>query len=144
MIAIILAIISGAAMSIQGVLNTRLNEKIGLWEATTIVQGSAFVLSLIIMFFIGKGNMKGLVSVNKIYLLGGILGVIITFTVIKTVAGLGPTYGIATILVAQLVVAALIDACGLFETPKITFSLNEFIGVAVMIAGIIIFKWKFH
>ena len=45
MIAIILAIISGAAMSIQGVLNTRLNEKIGLWEATTIVQGSAFVLS---------------------------------------------------------------------------------------------------
>ena len=138
MIAIILAIISGAAMSIQGVLNTRLNEKIGLWEATTIVQGSAFVLSLIIMFFIG------LVSVNKIYLLGGILGVIITFTVIKTVAGLGPTYGIATILVAQLVVAALIDAFGLFETPKITFSLNEFIGVAVMIAGIIIFKWKFH
>lgn len=143
MIAIILAIISGAAMSVQGVLNTRLNEKIGLWEATTIVQGIAFVLSLIAMFFIGKGNLRELASVNKVYLLGGILGVIITFTVIKTVAGLGPTYGIATILVSQLVVAALIDAFGLFGTPRITFSLNEFIGVGVMIVGIIIFKWKF-
>ena len=143
MIAIILAIISGAAMSVQGVLNTRLNEKIGLWEATTIVQGIAFGLSLIVMFFIGKGNMKELASINKVYLLGGVLGVIITFTIIKTVAGLGPTYGIATIFVSQLVVAALIDAFGLFGTPKLTFSLNEFIGVGVMIVGIIIFKWKF-
>ena len=144
MIAIILAIISGASMSIQGVLNTRLNEKIGLWEATTIVQGIAFVLSFIIMFFVGNGNMKNLASINKIYLLGGVVGVIITFTVIKTVAGLGPTYGIATILVSQLVVAAIIDAFGLFETPKITFTLNEFIGVAIMIVGIIIFKFKCH
>lgn len=144
MIAIILAIISGASMSIQGVLNTRLNEKIGLWEATTLVQGIAFVLSFIIMFFVGNGDMKNLISINKIYLLGGVLGVIITFTVIKTVAGLGPTYGIATILVSQLIVAAIIDGFGLFETPKIAFSLNQFIGVVIMIAGIIIFKLKFH
>ena len=143
MIAIILAIISGAAMSVQGVFNTRLNEKIGLWEATTIVQGIAFVLSLIVMFFIGKGNIKDWSSVNKVYLLGGVLGVVITYTVIKTVGSLGPTYGIATILVSQLVVAALIDAFGLFDTPKLAFSFNEFIGVAVMIVGIIIFKWKF-
>ncbi len=143
MIAIILAIVSGAAMSVQGVLNTRLNERIGLWEATTIVQGIAFVLSLITMFLIGKGNLRELASVNKFYLLGGVLGVIITFTVIKTVSGLGPTYGIATILVSQLVVAAIIDAFGLFGTPKLTFSLNEFLGAGIMIAGIILFKWKF-
>ena len=49
MLGIILAIISGAAMSIQGVFNTRVSEKIGVWETNTIVQGSAFVLALLIM-----------------------------------------------------------------------------------------------
>lgn len=138
----ILAIISGAAMSIQGVFNTRLTEKIGLWETTTIAQGSAFVLALILMFTIGKGNISEVKSVNKLYLLAGLIGVIITFTVIKTISSLGPTCGISIILVAQLVTAALIDYFGLFNTPKITFSFNEFLGVALMIAGIIFFKWK--
>lgn len=142
MLAIILAIISGAAMSIQGVFNTRVSEKIGLWEANTIVHGTAFLLTLILMFTIGKGNISNWKSINKLYLLGGLLGVVITFTVIKTIDGLGPTCGISIILVSQLLVAAVIDGFGLFGTPKLSFSLNEFIGVATMIAGIIIFKWK--
>ena len=57
---------------------------------------------------------------------------------------LGPTYAIAIILVAQLLTAAILEAFGLFGVAKTRFSLNEVIGVVVMIAGIIIFKWKFH
>ncbi len=45
MLGIILAIISGAAMSIQGVFNTRVSEKIGVWETNTIVQGFCFCFS---------------------------------------------------------------------------------------------------
>lgn len=70
------------------------------------------------------------------------LGVIITFTVIKSVGSMGPTLGIGIILVAQLLAAALIDAFGLFGNEKIKFSLNNFIGIAIMIIGIVIFKWK--
>ena len=142
MISFILAIISGAAMSIQGVFNTRVTEKIGLWETTTIAQGSAFVLALILMFVVGKGNISEVKSVNKLYLLAGFIGVIITFTVIKTIGSLGPTCGISIILVSQLITAALIDYFGLFNSPKVNFSFNEFLGVALMIAGIILFKWK--
>lgn len=50
MFGIICAIISGIAMSIQGVFNTRLGEKIGVWETTLLVQIIALVLSLIIFF----------------------------------------------------------------------------------------------
>lgn len=55
---------------------------------------------------------------------------------------MGPTLGIGIILVAQLLAAALIDALGLFGNEKIKFSLNNFIGIAIMIIGIVIFKWK--
>lgn len=142
MLGIIFAIISGIAMSIQGVFNTRLGEKIGLWETTVLVQAIALICSLIISFFYGDGSYSNLKNANKLYLLGGVLGVVITFTVIKSVGSMGPTFGIGIILIAQLFSAAIIDALGLFGTEKIKFSLNNFIGIAIMIIGIVIFKWK--
>lgn len=142
MMTIIWAIISGISMSIQGVFNTRLGEKIGIWETNTIVQGIAFILTLIITFFWGKGSYYALKDSNKFYLLGGVLGVVITFTVMKSIGGSGATYAIGVILIAQLLAAALIDAFGLFGSEKINFSLNELLGVAIMLIGIIVFKWK--
>ena len=142
MFGIICAIISGIAMSVQGVLNTRLGEKIGLWETTVIVQAIALVCSIAISFFYGDGSYSNLKTVNKLYLLGGVLGVVITFTVIKSIGTMGPTLGIGIILISQLLCAAIIDALGLFGSEKLKFSLNNIIGIANMIIGIVIFKWK--
>lgn len=142
MMAIIFAIISGISMSIQGIFNTRLSEKIGLWETNTLVQGIAFVLTLLVTFFFGKGNLSNLKDANKLYLLGGVLGIVITFTVMKSIGSSSATYAISIILIAQLVSAALIDAFGLFGSEKINFTLKECLGVAIMILGIIVFKWK--
>ncbi|MGG7179234.1 DMT family transporter [Clostridium paraputrificum] len=142
MMPIIFAIISGIAMSLQGVFNTRLGEKIGIWETNVLVQASGLILTLIIAFFLGKGSYRELRDVNKLYLLGGALGVIIIFTVMKSIGGMGATYGIGIILVAQLLAAALIDAFGLFDSQKVNFSIKEILGVAIMVIGIIVFKWK--
>lgn len=142
MFGIIFSVIAGLCMSLQGVFNTRLSEKIGLWETSVIVQGSAFLITLVILLFARDGNFKNINNVNKLYLLGGLLGVIITFTVMKGIGLLGPTYSIATILVAQLITAGLIDSFGLFGAEQIKFHFTKYIGVAAMIAGIILFKWK--
>ena len=56
MIGFLFSIIAGAAMSVQGVMNTRLQDRLGLWEANAFVQGTAFALSLIVMFIFGKGD----------------------------------------------------------------------------------------
>ena len=58
MFGFLMSIIAGATMSIQGVFNTRLREKTGLLESSVIVQGTAFLASLIIMLIFGKGNIK--------------------------------------------------------------------------------------
>ena len=142
MIPILFAIISGAAMSLQGVFNTKLGEKIGLWETTVLVQGIALISALIVSFIFGKGNYRELQNTNKLYLLGGILGIIITFTVMKSISGMGPTCGIAIILVSQLLTEALINAFGLFGSEKISFGFKEILGIAIMIVGIVVFKWK--
>lgn len=143
MLSIIYAIISGISMTLQGVFNTRLEEKIGTWETNVVVQGSALIITLIIVILFGKGNFKAIKEVNKLYLLGGILGVIIIFTVIRSISSMGATVGIGTILVAQLASAGIVDAFGLFGTERVSFGFREFIGISIMILGIVIFKWKF-
>lgn len=141
-ISIILAIVSGVSMTIQGVFNTRLSSKIGLYETTVIVQIIALIASLIITYILGDGNFKAVKDVNKLYLLGGVLSVAITFTVMKSIGTMGATVGISIILVAQLLSAAIIDYFGWFDSEKIILGIKQIIGIILMIFGIIIFKWK--
>jgi len=139
---IISSIIAGATMSFQGVFNTRLSERIGLYEANVFVQASAFILSLLAVWLIGNGNFRGILEVNKIYWLGGALAIVITITVMLAIKGLSPTIAISIILIAQVLVAALIDAFGLFESEKVIFHWTKFIGLALMIGGVIVFKLR--
>lgn len=139
---ILFSIIAGILMSIQGVFNTNVNKKIGLWETNLIVQGVALVSTLILFFFMRKGNFGAISSVNKLYLTGGIIGALITVTVVLGIDKLGPTCSIAIILVAQLLAAAIIDAFGLFGAEQIRFGINKYIGIGMMILGIIFFKYK--
>ncbi len=141
-LSIMLALLSGLAMSVQGVFNTRLSEKIGLWESIVIVQGTAFIFATILSFFLKNGSYKNIFSVNKLYLLGGLIGVIITFTVVKSISSMGATLGISIILVSQLVTAALIDAFGLFGNKQVNFGFKEILSILIMIFGIILFKWN--
>lgn len=141
MLGILFCIIAGISMSFQGILNTRLSQN-GLIQSNTIVQGSAFIITLIIMIIFNKFDFKNLSGINKIYLLGGALGVIITYTVMCGMGRLGATYAVSTILVAQLLSAALIDAFGLFGSKKVCFDMTKIIGISLMIVGIIIFKLK--
>lgn len=136
----IFSAIAGAAMSVQGVMNTRLGDKIGLYEANAFVQGTAFILSLLAVWFLGKGDFRALGSVNKWYLLGGALGLVITVTVMLGIGKLSPTIAISTILISQLLVAAIIDAFGIMGSEKVVFGWNKFIGLTVMIAGVVLFK----
>jgi transporter family-2 protein len=142
MLGIIVSIVAGVAMSLQGVFNTRLGDKIGTFETNVIVQATGLILSLIALFIAGSGSFKNIKGANKLYLLGGALGVVIIITVMMGIKALGPTCAISIILVAQLTAAALIDAFGLFDSTKVPFGTTKIIGVVVMIVGILIFKWK--
>ena len=142
MFGILMSILAGAAMSIQGVMNTRLSEGIGLYESNAFVQGTAFVLSLIAMWVLGNGDFKAITQVNKLYWLGGVLGLIITITVMVGIGNLSPTVAISIILISQLLVAAIIDAFGLLGAEKIAFHWSKFLGLGLMIGGVVLFKLK--
>lgn len=139
---IIIALVSGALMSIQGVFNTEVTKQTSIWVSSGWVQLSAFIACVIMWFFTGRNEVGGLFQVEPKYmLLGGIMGALITYTVIKSVGSLGPAKSALLIVVSQIIVAYAIEVMGLFGVDKVGFEWKKAIGALVAIAGIIIFRW---
>ncbi|MDD4089968.1 MAG: DMT family transporter [Tissierellia bacterium] len=139
-IGIIFALVAGLLMSVQGVFNTRVMDSSNMWAATSWVHITALAASISIWFFTGREALLSVFDVSeKIYLFGGVIGAFITYTVIKGISDLGPAYATMFILLAQLVVSYMIEVFGLFGTEKVSFEWIKFIGVALMISGIVVF-----
>ena len=144
MFAIITAIVSGALMSIQGVFNEGVTKQTSVWLSASFVQLTAFLFCICAWFLTGHESSVGaLFRVdNKYMLLGGIIGALITYTVIKSMSGLGPAQAVMIIVTSQLLVAYLIELFGLFGVDKVDFQWRKLIGVVVAICGILLFKWE--
>ncbi len=137
----IIALVSGALMSIQGVFNTEVTKQTSIWVSSGWVQLTAFVACLIMWIFTGREQISGLWQIEPKYmLLGGILGAFITYTVIKSVGTLGPAQSALLIVVAQIIVAYGIEVFGMFGVEKAGFEWRKLLGAAVAILGIVIFK----
>jgi len=139
---IIYAIAAGVFICLQAVFNTRLGEKVGFWETNTFVHVSGLLLSVIILLSTGNISFAGIREVNKLYLLGGALGVFIIFCVMNTISKLGAAFGVAIMLITQLIAATIIDCFGLFGSPVMKFDMTKLLGITIMIAGIVVFKLK--
>lgn len=142
MFGLLVAIISGALMSIQGVWNSGVTKQTSIWTAAGFVQFSALLVCVVAWFISGKEKSIGsLLTVSpKYFLLGGILGAFITFTVIKSVELLGPAKSAMFIVSAQLIVSYIIEVFGLFGTEKEPFSWQKLCAAAVTVGGVIWFK----
>ncbi len=143
MIGFLIALISGALMSIQGVFNTQVTKTSGIWVANAFVQFTAFLVCIAIWLFSDRSSFATLLKVEPKYmLLGGVMGAGITYTVIKGMEMLGPARAVMIIVVSQLIVAYGIELLGWFGVEKQPLEMRKVIGMLIAIAGIIVFKWK--
>lgn len=141
MLGILIALLSGALMSVQGVFNTDVTKNTSLWVSTSFVQFTALLVCLAMWLITDRTSFAALAQVpDKYTLLGGVLGAFITVTVVKSMALLGPAKAAMLIVICQLAVAWLIELFGLFGMDKTDFSFRKLIGMLIAVAGIITFE----
>ena len=137
----LIALLSGALMSVQGVFNTQVTKSTGIWVSNGWVQLSAFALCVVIWLATGRESVSTLWEVRPHYmLLGGVIGAGITWTVIQSVSALGPARSALLIVIAQLAVSYLIQLFGLFGMDQEPFSWKKAGGLLLAVAGIMIFQ----
>ncbi len=133
----ILAALAGAIMAIQGSLNSVLGKVSGILEATFIVHITGTLLLVILLFIppISDGNLQNALKAPWYTWLGGILGVVIVYTVAASIPQIGVATATTLIIVAQVSTALVIDHFGLFGLEKISFNWFKLIGMVLLAVG---------
>lgn len=116
MTGIIIALVSGILMSVQGVFNTQVTKQTSLWISAGWVQLTALIVCIAAWLFTGRQDVTSLFQVTPRYvLLGGVIGAAITVTVIQSMNSLGPAQSALLIVIAQLIAAWVIELLSLIH-----------------------------
>ena len=141
MYGVMIALASGALMSIQGVFNTDVTKQTSLWVSAAFVQFTALLVCLAAWLLYDRTSFWSLWEIqDKYVLLGGAIGALITATVIRSMNALGPAKAAMLIVIAQLAVAWMIELLGGFGVEKQEFSMRKLLGLLIAVAGVITFE----
>ena len=141
MYGVMIALASGALMSIQGVFNTDVTKQTSLWVSAAFVQFTALLVCLVAWLLYDRTSFQSLWEIqDKYVLLGGAIGALITATVIRSMNALGPAKAAMLIVIAQLAVAWMIELLGVFGVEKQEFSMRKLLGLLIAVAGVITFE----
>lgn len=141
LLGIMFALTAGALVGMQNVFNTKVNEQTGNWTTTTLVLGLGFAASFVIGLIVeGKGMFTSLPGMPVWFWFSGLIGVGVVTCMVQGVKLLGPTYAVAIVMTSELGFALLFDSLGWLGLQKVPFTLNQLIGVLVIVGGIFVFK----
>ncbi|MGB9885788.1 MAG: DMT family transporter [Moorellales bacterium] len=133
---LLLAGLAGAAMAFQGSLNTVLGRVTGLMPATLAVHAvGAATAALLLLFPLGEASLAKLLQAPWYAYLGGVLGVLIIYSVVASIPRLGVAVATTAIIVGQVGLAMLIDHYGLFGLQKAPFTWLKLGGLALLAIG---------
>jgi bacterial/archaeal transporter family-2 protein len=132
-----LAVLAGAMITIQSVLNSALGEKTGhLGSVFILTLVSVFVLFVLINLFPGTADLRHLPGLSQWYLyFGGILGIAILAAPIFLIPKVGATATLTGLVIGQLLLAILIDHFGALNVQRVEIDLTRMLGVILLAFG---------
>lgn len=138
---ILFAFLAGACITLQGVANARISTDIGTWQAATITQLTGFIMALAIALAVRDGKKRGFRKAGPLYLTGGAYAAFIIFSEVTAIKSIGVTLTISALLIAQLFLTFVIDSRGWFGVARQKMRTPQFIGIGLMILGVIVLKF---
>lgn len=137
LVALLIALVAGVSMAIQGSINTRLGKVVGQWEAIFVVHvvGLVGVSFLLFALKMGHGNLGRIMKGPWYTPLGGIIGVLIVWGVMASIPKLGVAVATTSIIVGQVLTALLIDHFGFFGLRTTPFTWLKGLGLLLLAAG---------
>lgn len=138
---ILFAFLAGACITLQGVANARISTDIGTWQAATITQLTGFIMALAIALAVRDGKKRGFRKAGPLYLTGGAYAAFIIFSEVTAIKSIGVTLTISALLIAQLCLTFVIDSRGWFGVARQKMKTPQFIGIGLMVLGVIVLKF---
>ncbi|MGB4504891.1 MAG: DMT family transporter [Syntrophaceticus sp.] len=136
LIPLLIGIIAGVSMALQGSLNTILSKAIGLLEATFVVHVIGVIALIVLLLLrLGNGSLARMGEAPWYAYLGGLLSIVILYAVMASISKLGVSIATTAIIVGQVSTALIIDHFGLFGLREIPFTWWKVLGIAFLATG---------
>ena len=132
-----LAVAAGLAGSVQVALMSRLGERISVLGALAFSTALTAAIALVILL-IARGSLGAFsAAVHQPWwmLLGGVMGLIIVFTVTYAGPRIGVAATVGILIAGQLAMGAAIDRWGLFGSDRIALHWPRVLGIALLASG---------
>ena len=135
--AVALTVLAGLAGSVQVAVMGRFGDRIGIVEALTFATCVQLLLSAAILLVarLGTGGLGGAFRAPPWMWLGGVMGLIVVFTITFAQPRVGATATIGILIAGQLVMGAVIDRFGLFGVEQIGISWPRALGIGLLGVG---------
>ncbi|MCC6613296.1 MAG: DMT family transporter [Anaerolineae bacterium] len=132
---VIVGLIGGLAVGIQGPMSGVLSQKLGPVSASVIIHSGGLIASVVLLLILGGEKIGDWQTLPKPYLLAGIFGLILYITLSITLPRIGVANSVALLVAAQLGTALVFDQFGWFGVPVHTIDIPRLIGVGLMIVA---------
>jgi transporter family-2 protein len=132
-----LAVVAGLAGSVQVALMSRLGERLGVLEALAFSAALTAGLAFVILVLARHSVVAFERAVHQPWwmLLGGVMGLIIVFTVTYSGPRIGVAATVGILIAGQLAMGAAIDRWGLFGSDRIALHWPRLLGIALLAVG---------
>jgi bacterial/archaeal transporter family-2 protein len=132
-----LAVAAGLAGSVQVAIMSRLGERIGVLGALAFATALTAVVAVLILL-VARGSLDAFsraVQQPRWMLLGGIMGLLIVFTITYSGPRIGVAATVGILIAGQLAMGAAIDRWGLFGSERIALHWPRLLGIGLLAAG---------
>lgn len=136
MIQLLIASVSGIAITLQGQFMGLLDRSLGTKESVFLTYGSGGLLVTLFMLATRGGNLRAASGLPWYAFTTGILGLVIVGSIGFAVPRLGVARAFTLIVASQFLMAALIDQFGWFGAAMRPIDLTRAVGLLVMLAGV--------
>ncbi|MBA9088437.1 transporter family-2 protein [Fontibacillus solani] len=133
----IIAIVTGAFLSLEGALYGKLGERVGELEANFYNFFMGAIISLIFLIFFGKGKISALSQFPKWNLIGGVLGVTYLVVIVIGIPLVGVGIAMITVVIGQMFASILIDHFGWFGIDKKEIGRKRISALILMIMALV-------
>jgi len=135
-IVIIVGLLGGIAVGLQGPLASMITQRIGVMESAFIIHLGGTIAALIFLTSVGGGRLGSWRTVPWYALGAGVLGLIVISAISYAIPRMGVATTVTLIVTGQLAVGAMLDHFGMLGAAVRPLELPRLIGLGVVFVGI--------
>ena len=142
---LIVALVTGAAIAVQALANSRLRFALGTPVWAAIAQFIVGLVALVAIAIVARQPAPDTTGLSRMPWwgwVGGAIGALFITVSIVLTPRLGTAVTLATMTVGQLLAALVLDHYGWLGAPVMRLSLPRVLGAGCLLLGIALMRWK--